>query len=106
ERGAEAEVVAEAEGEMALRRARHVEAFPVRELRFVAVRGAVQREDDRALRDLDARKLDVLERPAREELDRTVVPERLLDERGDPPRLALHQRELTGAGEEGATLVA
>ena len=67
---------AEPERQMALGVARDVEAVGMRELRFVAVGRAEQRDHHRTRRNPDTAELDVLCRLAEQQLDRPVVTQR------------------------------
>ena len=79
QRSTEAEVDAVAEGHMALSVARDVEAFRVRKLAVISVRGGEDRQDDAVLGNRRAGDLYVLSRPAEEKLHGRVIAEGLLD---------------------------
>src|SRR5262245_25320379 len=96
QRRAQTEVDPEAKRHVSLRIARDVEAIRVRELCFVAVGRAQQRDHCRAGGDLHTGELDVLRGLAEQELDRTVVAQRLLDQRRDAVRVAAHPHQLVG----------
>src|SRR5262249_485324 len=76
---AEAEVDAEAEGGVRVRRALRVEPLGERERALVAVRGGEGHVDARALRDRDAADLDVARRHPRETGHRRLEAQELLD---------------------------